>query len=162
MCVPSPCTDVCAPLAPGCKALTGHLVGTPRRALEARPTIKGKVLRVVDATDSQEPGSTGTDWRLHHSLRLPDLACDYFELTDTHGGEKLGRFLFHPGEVVLADRGDGHRAGVAQVLDAGADVVVRLVPGGFPLLDRNGRASEVLAKCSARKVGPQTRMAGLV
>ena len=34
---------------------------------------KGRVLRIVDATDIQEPGSTGTDWRLHYSLRLPQI-----------------------------------------------------------------------------------------
>lgn len=140
---------------PWLQALTRHIVGAQRRVLDEMPTIKGKVLRVVDATDIQEPGSTGTDWRLHYSLRLPDLACDHFELTDTHGGEKLGRFDFRPGEVVLADRGYCHRAGVAQVLDARADVVVRFVPTGFPLQDRNGRDFDVLTKCSGLKVGQQ-------
>lgn len=140
---------------PWLQALTRHIVSAQRRVLDEMPTIKGKVLRVVDATDIQEPGSTGTDWRLHYSLRLPDLACDHFELTDTHGGEKLGRFDFRPGEVVLADRGYCHRAGVAQVLDARADVVVRFVPTGFPLQDRNGRDFDVLTKCSGLKVGQQ-------
>jgi hypothetical protein len=140
---------------PWLQALTRHLVGKQRRVLDEMPTIKGKVLRVVDATDIQEPGSTGTDWRLHYSLRLPDLVCDYFELTDSRGGEKLGRFLFLPGEVVLADRGYCHRAGVAQVLDAGADVVVRLVPSGFPLQDRRGGDFDAVAMCSELKVGEQ-------
>jgi hypothetical protein len=138
---------------PWLEALTRHLVGAQRRALDGMPALKGKVLRIVDATDIQEPGSTGTDWRLHYSLRLPDLACDHFELTDAHGGERLGRFVFHPGEVVLADRGYCHRGGVAQVLDAGADVVVRLVPTGFPLQDGNGRGFDVLAKCAGLRVG---------
>ena len=140
---------------PWLQALTSHLVSGQRRVLAGMPAIKGRVLRIVDATDIQEPGSTGTDWRLHYSLRLPDLVCDHFELTDPHGGEQLGRFVFRPGEVVLADRGYCHRAGVAQVLTAGAAVVVRLVPTSFPLQDANGRAFNVLAKCAGLKVGQQ-------
>lgn len=138
---------------PWLQALTSHLVGAQHRALAATPAIKGRVLRIVDATDIQEPGSTGTDWRLHYSLRLPDLACDHFELTDVHEAEQLGRFVFRPGEVVLADRGYCHRGGVAQVLDADADVVVRLVPTNFPLQDSAGRRFDVLAKSAGLKPG---------
>jgi hypothetical protein len=96
-------------------------------------------LRVIDATDISEPGSTGANWRLHYSIRLPELVCDYYELTDYRGGEKLGRFVFEPGELVLVDCGYNHRRGVAQVLEAGAQVVVRWNPIGFPLEDPSGR-----------------------
>jgi len=106
-------------------------------------------LRVIDATDIQEPGSTGTALRLHYSIRLPELTCDYYELTDEKGGEKLGRYAFAPGELVLVDRGYSHRAGVAHVLDAGAQVMVRWNPGAFPLEDRNGRPIELLPRLRA-------------
>ena len=52
---------------------------------------KGRPIRVLDATVIEEPGPTGTDWRLHYSLRLPQLSCDFLELTDAHGGESLKR-----------------------------------------------------------------------
>jgi len=113
----------------------------------------GRVLRIVDATDILEPGATGTDWRLHYSLRLPQLVCDHFEITDAHGAEQLARFAFAPAEVVLADRGYCHRAGVAQVLEAQADVVVRLVPSNFPLLDARARPFDVLARCGGLGAG---------
>jgi hypothetical protein len=90
-------------------------------------------LRVIDASDIQEPGATGTDWRLHFSIRLPEMVCDHYELTAAHGGEQLGRFRFAAGELVLADRGYSHRAGVAHVLRAGAHVVLRWNPQVFPL-----------------------------
>lgn len=106
-------------------------------------------LRVIDATDIQEPGSTGTNLRLHYSIRLPELICDHYELTDDTGGEKLGRFEFVPGELVLVDRGYSHRAGVAQVLDAGAQAVVRWNPGTFPLEERNGQPLELLPRLRA-------------
>jgi hypothetical protein len=90
-------------------------------------------IRVIDATDIQEPGSTGTFLRLHYSLTLPDLRCDHYEVTDAKGGEKLGRFAFRPGELVLADRGYSHRAGAAAVLAAGADFILRWNAAIFPL-----------------------------
>ncbi len=34
-------------------------------------------LRVVDATTVQGPGATGTSWRVHYSILLPTLVCDF-------------------------------------------------------------------------------------
>mgnify|MGYP003301239900 CR=1 FL=1 len=31
----------------------------------------------------KEPGKTGSQWRILYSMRLPDLRCDYFDLTAT-------------------------------------------------------------------------------
>ena len=94
--------------------------------------------RLVDATDINEPGATGTDWRIHYSLRLPEMLCDHYQITDKRGGEKLGRFVFAPGEVILADRGYNHREGAAKVLQAGAHLVMRLSLHNFPLEDESG------------------------
>src|ERR1035437_2239702 len=41
---------------------------------------KGRPIRVLDATDIEEPWPTGTDWRLPFSPRLPQLGCDFLEL----------------------------------------------------------------------------------
>jgi hypothetical protein len=129
--------------------LTRHLLLEQERRLGRFGWAYPCRLRVIDATDIQEPGSTGTELRLHYSIRLPELTCDHYELTDDTGGEKLGRYAFAPGELVLVDRGYSHRAGVAHVLDAGARVVVRWNPGGFPLEDRNGQPIELLQRLRA-------------
>ena len=139
---------------PWLQALTRHLLAAQRRQLKALP-IRGATVRIVDATDIQEPGSTGTDWRLHYSLRLPDLVCDQFELTDSRTAEHLARFAYAPAEMVLADRGYCNRSGVAQVLDAEADVVVRLIPSNFPLLDDAGHKFDVRARCQGLGAGQQ-------
>jgi|SRR5882757_1476943 len=102
-------------------------------------------LRALDATCIQEPGSTGTDWRLHYSLKLPELICDFFEITDARGAEHLRRLPVEPGEVILADRAYSKRPGVAAILRAGGEVVVRLLPSAFPLQKSNGMALSVLA-----------------
>ena len=72
------------------------------------PVLKGRPVRVLDATTVKEPGKTGSQWRIHYSLRLPGLECDHFEVTPARGkntGEKFGRFQFHAGELILADAG---------------------------------------------------------
>jgi hypothetical protein len=114
---------------------------------------------VIDATDVVEPGATGSAWRIHYSLRLPEMVCDHYELTDSSGGEKLGRFTFRPKELVLADRGYSHRAGVAHVLDSGADVVVRWNHALFPLVGTDGKPFEVLPKVRKLKVGEEIEWA---
>lgn len=113
-------------------------------------------VRVIDATDIQEPGDTGTAWRLHYSIHLPALTCDHYELTSGKGGEKLGRFHFNKGELILADRGYSHRAGAAKVLASGADLLLRWNPATFPVTAATGRAFELLEhlrQLSGRRAG---------
>lgn len=114
---------------------------------------KGRPIRVLDATDIEEPGPTGTDWRLHYSLRLPQMSCDFLELTDVHGGETLKRLPVDKGDIVLCDRGYSHRPGVAQVLAQEADVVVRLNSGAFPLEDEQGQPLDLMKLVEKLKVG---------
>lgn len=99
----------------------------------------GRRLRVVDATTVEEPGATGTDYRVHFCVGLLDLRCDFFAVTDAHGVETYERVPVERGDILLADRGYCHRKGVAHVLGQGADVVVRLHSTNFPLLERGGK-----------------------
>lgn len=124
------------------------------------PVLSGRPVRLVDATTVKEPGKTGSQWRLHYSLRLPSLECDYFELTPARGkdtGEKLGRFTVHRGEVILADAGYSHPPGIAAVTGHGGDVCVRLNPASVPLLDEHGHPFPLLDRLRtlkrARQVG---------
>jgi hypothetical protein len=83
---------------------------------------------------------------------MPQMICDHVEITDTKGGEKFGRFMFRPGELVIADRGYCHRAGVAHVMGSGAQVLVRWNPAAFPLEDARGRKTDMLAWLSGLPV----------
>src|SRR5947199_8864035 len=56
-----------------------------RRPTPALPC--GYCVRAVDATTVGRPGCRGTDWRVHFSINLADLQCDFFQVTDAHGGE---------------------------------------------------------------------------
>ena len=103
-------------------------------------------LRAVDATTVEEQGGAGTDWRLHYTLRLPDLSCDFFELTDEHGGETYRRIPVERGDLLLADRGYSNAAGVATVLAAGGDVLVRWNSFRFPLKTLDGNPFDALTE----------------
>lgn len=96
-------------------------------------------LRAVDATTINEPGASGTTWRIHYVLQLPELTCDFIELTGTEGGETYTRLPVKNGDLILADRGYCHREGVAHVVDHGGVAVVRLNLNSFPLLTAQGQ-----------------------
>jgi hypothetical protein len=124
--------------------LCQHLLAEQERRLGQCAWPGRYHVRAVDATDVEEPGDTGTRWRIHYSIRLPALVCDHYELTDQSGGEKLGRFEFHKGELVLADRGYSHRGGAAQVLDSGAVLLMRWNPAVFPVKAKGGSDFDLL------------------
>jgi hypothetical protein len=116
---------------------------------ELEPVLKGIPVRLIDATLVREPGKTGGQWRIHYSVRLPLLECDHCEVTSVRGkntGEKLGRFAFHAGELVLADAGYCHPPGVEAVIRAQADICVRLNPASFPLWDERGRSFPLMKR----------------
>jgi hypothetical protein len=121
------------------------------------PALKGRPVRLVDATVVREPGKTGGQWRIHYSMRLPSLECDYFDLTPVQGkntGERLGRFPLQAGELVLADAGYSNPPGIAAVVGQGADICVRLNRWSLPLLDEKARPFPLLRKIKTlRKAG---------
>jgi hypothetical protein len=119
-------------------------LSSPFHSPPSSSTQPDRRVRVVDATTVTEPGSTGTDWRIHYVLQLPSLECDFFEVTDASGGESYTRLPVRPGDVILGDRGYAHREGVASVLRSGGDVIVRLNASNFPLL-REGGPFDLLA-----------------
>ena len=82
----------------------------------------GFQLRAVDATPVTEPGRSGSKWRIYCSVRLPALACDYFQLTATKGrgtGESLRHFLIRAGDHLLADQRYSAGARIGYVAQAG-------------------------------------------
>jgi hypothetical protein len=101
-------------------------------------------VRIVDATVVCEPGSKGTDWRLHLGLDLAQQRITSAELTGPEGGETLLRHDLSPGEIVLGDRGYAHHAGVAHTLQSQAHVVVRINWHNFPLETRAGESLDVV------------------
>ena len=109
-------------------------------------------VRAVDATTVKEPVPSGSLWRLHYSVGLPSLTCDFFKLTGTEGpgtGESLAQFPIRAGDHVLADRGYSTARGIRHVADAGGRLIVRVNTGSLPLCTTDGRPFDLLAAVSS-------------
>ena len=107
----------------------------------------GFQVRAFDATTVHEPGPTGSLWRIHYSVNLPSLGCDFFKVTPTKGpgtGESFRQFPIRAGDYVLADRGYSTAAGIQHVAAAGAHLTVRVNTGSMPLTDPDGGVFELL------------------
>jgi hypothetical protein len=133
--------------------LCRHVHEGLRQCLSPERWPQGWKYRVIDATDVSEPGATGSMWKVHYSLRLPELTCDHFELTDFKQGETLKRWKIAKDEVVLADRAYSHREALAQLIELGAHFVVRLNTGLFPLETKQAQAVDLLGLLGGLKIG---------
>ena len=110
------------------------------------PEMDGINLKLIDATNVKEPGKTGSQWRIHYALSLPQLQCDYFELTSTKGsktGETFAKFPVSPNDCFIGDRGYSRGIDVEYVHQRGGYVLIRHNPHTFPL-QNDGKNFDVL------------------
>ena len=111
-------------------------------------------IRIVDGTIIKEPGKTGSQWRILYSMRLPDLRCDYFDLTATTGGgtgESFARLPVGKHDLILGDAGYGTAAGIKWVVSKGGDVLVRINPQSLPLQQKRGGSFDLLSHLQTLK-----------
>jgi hypothetical protein len=109
--------------------------------------------RAIDSTTVQGPASKGTEWRVHYALDLVSLNCDWFELTDAHGGELIERTPMQPGDVLIGDRNYLRPVGVRAAVEAGAHVLLRLRWSHPRMSDEGGQAFHALQHARRLKVG---------
>lgn len=125
-------------------AWIGRLLG--ERLIGQRRQESGAFrLRVLDASALNRPGTRQSDLRLHLSMSLRTNAIESVELTDAKAGETLERFEFHPGEIVIADRGYAHRAGLTHAVHSGAHYIVRIPWNNVPLETPGGGRFDIPA-----------------
>jgi hypothetical protein len=117
-------------------------------------------VRIVDGTIVKEPGKTGSQWRILYSVRLPELCCDFFDLTPTVGegkGESFARVPVGAGDLLLGDAGYCLAFGIESVVARQGDVLVRINPQALVLEDRRGRSFSLLRKLQALKEAERIR-----
>lgn len=114
----------------------------PKLPSDLFPT--GLNVRVVDGSHISEPGSTGSNWRIHYSIRLFSLQCDEMKITDTSIGETFKRFSVSQGDLLIGDRGYCHREGIGHVVYSGGDVLVRMNLSNLPLYHEDGKRYNLL------------------
>jgi hypothetical protein len=86
----------------------------------------------------KESGKTGSLWRIHYSLQLPSLCCDFFKLTATKGkgtGESFFQYSIKKGDYIMADRGYSTASGIHHVVSKKAYVIVRVNTQSLPILN---------------------------
>lgn len=113
-----------------------------------------RCFRLVDSTVIKEQGKTGSEWKIHYSLEIPSLQCDFFKLTSKSGkgnGDSLLRYPVKSGEYIIADRGYCQFNGIHYVNSIGAFVCVRVNQDGICLAGNNGEKFPLLEKIRALK-----------
>ena len=98
-------------------------------------------VRLFDATNIKEPGKTGSLWRIHYSLRVPSLRCDFFKVTSVEGegtGESLKQFSIQGGDYIIADGGYSTVSGIEHVAQCKGHVLVRISPHNLEVIDSTG------------------------
>jgi hypothetical protein len=117
----------------------GRIIGTWLQRRQEGLAGRAACVRLIDATIISEPASQGIDWRVHARFDLGAFSMTGVEITDVSGGETLTRHTFDEGEIVVADRGYGHRKGLGAVCAALAYYVVRITWQNLPLETVDGQ-----------------------
>jgi hypothetical protein len=123
--------------------LLSELVAAPETSVPSIPPLAGRLL-LVDASCLRQPGGTGDDWRLHLAYDFLAGRMSQVQVTDRRGGERLDRYRWQAGDVIVADNGYGYRRSVAWAVQQRAAIVVRIHPATFPLETDAGQPFNVL------------------
>lgn len=125
-----------------------------KKGLDLTPPdwLQGFRVKSVDASVITEPGSTGTDWRLHYSLDMFNLQCDQFEITRPEVGESFLNFHVSKGDLLIGDRAYGRLKGMNYIKKNGGDYVVRIKSKAFTLY-KNGIEFSMADEFSKLRIG---------
>jgi IS4 transposase len=98
-------------------------------ARDCPDAAKGRLIRILDGSSVAKAGrnAKGTNglWRIHASFALPAEQFDFLELTDEKGGERIDRVPVVRGELRMADAAFLQVDQIGEVIQEGADVLVR-------------------------------------
>jgi hypothetical protein len=118
---------------------------------------RGRCLRVADGSSISQPGSKGTDWRLHGVYDLGRGGFSHLEVTDQTGAESLLRCDPVDGEVLIADRGYAKAKELWACLEpSGAhrrDFIVRVGWKALALRDPAGAPFNLIERLQAMPLG---------
>ena len=116
-----------------------------------------RLIRLVDATTVIKPGRFAHEnsqlWRIHAVYNLPSEQFSAFEITDEKGAERINRVAVIPGEIRIADRIHCRADDLGQVIEQGADIVVRASWRSARWLDQRGRGLDIIGELTANTTG---------
>jgi len=125
----------------------------------ATPALwSGRCLRIVDSSALSQPGSKGTDWRVHAVYDLSQGGFSHLELTDRSGAESLLRSAPVANEVEIGDRGYAKAKQLRACLDPSGpharEFIVRVGWCALALRDAAGEPFNLTRRWSSRRANP--------
>jgi len=125
-----------------------------RRLLEARAPAPsspwhGRCLRAHDSSSLSQPGSKGTNWRIHAVYDLGSASFSHLEVTDEKGPESLTYGAPAVGAIAIADRGYARAGDMAAFLrshgETTGDYIVRIGWNSLRLENADGSPFDLIA-----------------
>jgi Transposase DDE domain len=142
------------------------LAGILHHLLAGRPTGRavlwsGRCVHIADGSSLSQPGSTGTDWRLHGVYDLGSGGFAHLEITDQRGAESVLRCGPPGNEVCIADRNYAKardlRAWLDQAKDGERDFIVRVGWRALSLHDADGHPFSLIRQLQAWPAGTELK-----
>ena len=109
-------------------------------------------MKSVDASIITEPGSTGTDWRLHYCINLQSLKCEQFIISKPNTGESFTNFKIEVGDLFIGDRAYGRLKGLYYIKKNKGDFIVRMKNKAFTIT-REGKKFNMLEEFKGMNYG---------
>lgn len=110
-------------------------------------------VRAVDASVISEPGSTGSDWRLHYCMQIFGLTCDHIEVTSNKKGESFKNFKINKGDLMIGDRIYGSASGISYILENEGDFLVRIKNRAMKFKTSDGHDFNLLETFKKLEIG---------
>lgn len=120
--------------------------------IEPPENFAGYNVRAIDASVVTEPGSKGTDWRLHYSLDLFNLRCDGFSITDPKVGESCTNFDVNPNDLLIGDQGYCNHKGMNYIMGNSGYFLLRYKPESFTIYDEDGKQVNLIDRLKQIKL----------
>lgn len=117
-------------------------------------------VRTIDASVISEPGSTGTDWRLHYSMELFNLQCDEFMISSPQKGESMLNFTINPNDLMIGDRAYGNYKGMKYISDNRGFYLLRIKKDAFSVYDKHGIKINIIDHLRKLKIGETLDLKG--
>ncbi len=117
--------------APWLERIAARLMASQAEARDraGMAAAKGRLVRIADGTNVSKADKNARErggvWRIHAVYDLPTERLSAFEITDEKGAEAINRIAVVPGEIRLGDAVHCRVEDLADMLEKGADVVVR-------------------------------------
>lgn len=122
--------------------------------------FKDYKVRTVDASVISEPGSTGTDWRLHFSMELFNLQCDEFIISTPQKGESMLNFTINPNDLMIGDRAYGNYKGMNYISQNGGFYLLRVKKDAFSIFDNKRKKIDLIDHLRKLKIGEHFDLKG--